>query len=258
MYVRPVRRKKINLWLLILIVLFIVAIVFTIIHMSNSSKANSDNRYSKKSSENVINKESSGSTIGQVNSYDSFSDINANSGGSSKVEMYNEIPDTNSAEAPVSVPGIVLPSSPGAEANPSSIGLDDHTYSFSQLGESSLKGDENNKYIELKKGNILYKIKTEKTTFNDILNKDNLKSYLESNYGVIVTSEIKTGTVNNIQMIICTIADGSSVGYFIITSLNDSEILCLRAFDANNQFALIQDLSEPIKDIDLIKTNIQW
>ena len=54
MYVRPVRRKKINLWLLILIILFIVAIVFTIIHMSNSSKANSDSRYSEKTNRRYI------------------------------------------------------------------------------------------------------------------------------------------------------------------------------------------------------------
>lgn len=242
MYVRPVRRKKINLWLLILIILFIVAIVFTIIHMSNSSKANSDNRYSKKSSDNVINRESSGSTIGKVNSYDSFSDIAIVPDNTGTVEMYNEIPAEEST-----------PQEP--EQTP--LSLNEHTYNFKDLGESSLTGEGNNQYVELKKENILYRIKTEKSTFNDTLNKEGLKAYLESTYGVTITSEIKTGTVDNIQMIICSIADGNSVGYFIITSLNDSEILCLKVFDANNQFALIQDLSEPINDIDSIKTNIQ-
>ena len=256
MYVRPVRRKKINLWLLILIVLFIVAIVFTIIHMSNSSKANSDNRYNKQGSENTINRESSGSTIGKVDSYDSFSNIAIIPKDSSKVEMYNEVPNETPAEVPVTIPGMVSPSSPGA--GPSSpITLDNHTYSFGELGESSLEEDGANKYITLKKEKILYKIKTEKTTFNDTLNKDGLKAYIESTYGITITSEIKTGTINNVQMIICSMADKSSVGYFIMTPLNDSELLCLKVFDANNQFALIQDLSEPINDIDSIKTNIQ-
>ena len=100
-------------------------------------------------------------------------------------------------------------------------------------------------------------LRTDKATFSDTLNKEGLKSYLESTYGITITSELKTGTVNNIQMIICSMADGSSVGYFIITPYSDSEILCLKVFDANNQYALIQDLSEPINDIDSIKTNIQ-
>ena len=210
--------------------------------MSNSSKANSDSRYSKKNSDNVINRESSGSTIGRVDSYDSFSDIAIVPGESSKVEMYNEIPtEENTPKEPEQTP----------------LSLDEHIYNFKDLGEASLKGDGVNQYIELKKGNILYKIKTEKSTFADTLNKEGLKEYLESTYQITITSELKTGTVNNIQMIICSIADGSSVGYFIITPLNDSEILSLKVFDANNQFALIQDLSEPINDIDSIKTNIQ-
>ena len=58
-------------------------------------------------------------------------------------------------------------------------------------------------------------------------------------------------------MIICTIADGSTVGYLIITPLNDQEVVCLKVYDANNQLALIKDLSEPINDINSIKTNIQ-
>ncbi|MBR2704243.1 MAG: hypothetical protein IKE91_02120 [Clostridia bacterium] len=243
MYVRPVRRKKINLWLLILIILFIVAIVFTIIHMSNSSKANSDSRYSEKTNNNTINKELQGSTIGKVDSYDSFSNITVVPNESGTVEMYNEIPTESVTPTPV--------------AEPEPVKLNDHTYSFKELGEFSLQGSEPAQYVELKKGDILYRLNTEKTTFNDMLNKEGLQAYLETTYNIKVTSELKTGTINDIQMIICSMADGSSVGYFIITPLNDSEVLCMKVFDANNQLALIKDLSEPIKDIDSIKTNIQ-
>ena len=104
---------------------------------------------------------------------------------------------------------------------------------------------------------MLYRLRAEKVSFNDVLGKEGLKSYLETTHNIQVTSELKTGTVNDIQMIICTIADGSTVGYLIITPLNDQEVVCLKVYDANNQLALIKDLSEPINDINSIKTNIQ-
>ncbi len=246
MYVRPVRRKKINLWLLILIILFIIAIVFTIIHMSNSSKANSDSRYSERN-DNTVNKELNGSTIGKVDSYDSFSDISVVPNGSGTVEMYNEIPNSNTNPE--------SSTSPQVENEP--VKIADHIYSFKNLGDFSISGQEQNQFVDLKKGNLLYRLRAEKVSFNDVLGKEGLKSYLETTYNIQVTSELKTGTVNDIQMIICTIADGSTVGYLIITPLNDQEVVCLKVYDANNQLALIKDLSEPINDINSIKTNIQ-
>ena len=241
MYVGPVRRKKINLWLLILIILFIVAIVFTIIHMMNSSNANSDSRYSQKeNSSNVVNKEYSGSRIGKVDSYDSFSDIENDSGSTKKVEMYNTIPEETSEPK---------------KKEP--LKLNEHTFNYNDIGESSIQGEISNQYIELKKGDLLYKITTEKSTFDDILHKEELKKYIEDTYKLQITSELKTGTVNNVKMIICTIADTNSVGYLIVTPLNDTEVLFLRANNANNPFALIEDLSGPFNDIPTIKTNIQ-
>lgn len=240
MYVGPVRRKKINLWLLILIILFIVAIVFTIIHMMNSTNANSDSRYNQRNaySSSEVNKEYSGSRIGKVDSYDSFSNIESES-STNQVEMYNHIPEETT------------------EPNSAPITLNEHTYNFKDVGIASLQGTNPNQYVELKKGNFLYKISTEKNNFSDTLHKDNLKSYLENTYNIQITSELKTGTVNNTQIIICTMADNSSVGYLIIAPLNDAETIFLKVFDANNLFALIQDLSEPINDMGIIKTNIQ-
>ena len=58
-------------------------------------------------------------------------------------------------------------------------------------------------------------------------------------------------------MILCTIADSTSVGYFAITPFNESEVLCIKIYDVNNPMALIKDLSEPLNDISSIKANIQ-
>lgn len=266
MYVGPIRRKKINLWLLILIVLFIVAIVFTTIHMLNSSKANSDNRYSQKDdnsvASNIVNRESSGSKIGRVDSYSSFSDIE-NGASNNKVEMYDEIPnDANSSDSPASashngMDGLLPNVTPSTPEKAQPVTLKNHTYSFQNLGEYSITGAPSYEFVELKKGNHLYRLSVEKSSFNDILSKDGLKSYLEKTFNVQVTSELKTGTINDMQMILCSVADSCSVGYFIITPFNDSEVLCVKVYDANNQMALIKDLSEPLNDINTIKANIQ-
>lgn len=254
MYINPVRRKKINLWLLILIVLFIVAIIFTFIHMTNSTNANSDNRYTQSSTitSNEVNKEYSGSKIGKVDSYDSFLDIE--NGGSSTIsnETQNDKTPT-SIEAPI--PEVFSASTLGNTSSPLILG--DHKYSFQNLGEAYLKGTGSEQYVVLRRENYIYQISTEKSCFSELLKRADLKSYIESSYNIQITSELKTGTIDGTQIIICTIADTTSVGYLIITSLNENESMFIRVLDANNMFALIQDLSNPISDISLLKENIQ-
>lgn len=253
MYVGPVRRKKINLWLLILIILFIVAIIFTIIHVLNSSKANSDYRYSQRNEENSVAavasadatnsvsnkknnsvaKESNGSRIGIINSTESFADIDSSPRTTTTIEVTSH-KDNN-------------------ENKSENVELGGHKFNFKDLGKASLKGD----YVELKKGDILYKICTEQSSFDSTKGKENLKSYLESKYKIQVTSDFKVGTLNGVSMIICTIAETTGVGYLIITPLNDNEIICMKVYDANNLFGLIKDLSTPINDINELKSNIQ-
>ena len=257
MYIGAIRRKKINLWLLILLILFIVAIVFTAIHMMNSTKANSDSRYDQTNKLADTNTtEYSGSRIGKVNSYDSFSNIE-NKTSDSQVPVYSEIPNQDSGTIPVSTPVTPLQSRPSTGDNSSPINLGNHTYSFQNLGEFILGGQQPNQYIELKRENLLYRVITEKKKFNDILNGTDLKKSLEEMFSIQVTSEIKTGTINDTQIIVCTIADNSSVGYLFITPLNDDESMFLRVYNANNMFELIQDISNPISDISLLKENIQ-
>lgn len=260
MYINPMRRKKINLWLLILIILFITAIVFTFIHMSNSSKANSDSRYNQKNGEATTNREVNGSSIGKIDSYDSFSDVAVTPGDSGSVEMYNEVPtaetpsENTSGNSPID-PSLASPGpQPSKSTNITPITIGNHVYT---INGATSKKEENYQYVEFKNDKVIYRLNTNATAFPDMLKKDNLKQYIEETFSVQVTSDIKTGTVDEIEMIICTIADRSCVGYFIITKLNDSEVVCLKVVDADNQFALIQDLSVPIHEIPFITANIQ-
>lgn len=241
MYAGQVKRKKINLWLLVLVVLFIMALIFTIIHMTNSSRANSDSRYnnvtqqnseniSKNTQENTItNKESDGSEIGQVDSYDLFSDIETSQNAENRETQERAVP----------------------------VKLDNHTYTFKDIGKASIQGNKPNQYVELKTKTLLYKILVNKSSFSDLLNKEGLKQYIQDTYRVQVTSELKTGNMNNMKIILCTVADGKNVAYLIITPLNDSESLVLKVYDARNAFGLIQDLTEPFNELEKIKTNIQ-
>ena len=241
-----------------LIILFIVAIIFTIIHILNSSEANSDYRYSQRNDENAIAvsananstdkltnrrsndviKEVSGSRIGTIDSTESFADIESSPHTTTTIEVSSHEPENE-------------------ENNSQDIELGGHKYNYQELGSASLKGDDSYKYVELKKGDTLYRITTATSSFDDTKGKENLKSYLENTYKIQITSELKIGSLNGINMIICTMAETTSVGYFIITPLNDNETICMKVYDANNLFGLIKDLSVPINDIDALKSNIQ-
>ena len=174
MHVSSVKRKKINLWLLLLIILFILAIIFTIIHITNSSKANSDARYSSISSQsknknttinNIANKETNGSRIGTIESLSSFRDIedyvsheNSNAG-----EVVN---DTSSQNV-----------TPNTQQN--AFKIDNHTYTFDNTVTACVKGRSPSQYIELKKDIYLYKISTSSISFSDLRANQNIKDYIE-------------------------------------------------------------------------------
>ena len=89
--------------------------------------------------------------------------------------MYNNIPTENNT------------SKKTEEAPPR---LNEHTYNLKDLGETSLQGEPLNQYVELKKPNLLYRIRTDKSSFNDTLNKEGLKAYLETTYKIVITSAI--------------------------------------------------------------------
>lgn len=248
MYMGPVRRKKINLWLLILIILFIIAVVFTIIHIYNSSNANSDDRASKNlivasSEENTINKNSNESRIGKVSSFDDFHDIETNS--------TQENTTTNIVSIAENFEDILPQDN---EPNETTLQLNNHKYTFSKDKEATLK---NNKYIQIKSSNYTIRMNTDKYTYSDLKGKSGLKAFLQNQYNMTITSDLKIGNMKNTDLIICTISENDGIAYFFITPLNDSEILCLKVYNSEDMSTLIEDISKPIDEISSIKTCIQ-
>lgn len=248
MYIGPVRRKKINLWLLILIVLFIIAVVFTIIHVFNSSNANSDDRASKNhvvasSEENTINKNSDGSRIGKISSFSDFHDI--------ETDYTQENNTTNIISMSENFEDILTQDN---EPNETTLELNNHKYIFSKDKEATL---ENNKYVQIKSSNYSIRMNTDKYIYSDLKKKSGLKAFLQNQYNMTITSDLKVGNIKNTDLIVCTISENNDVAYFFITPLNSSEILCLKIYNSEDMSTLIEDISGPIDEISSIKTCIQ-
>lgn len=256
MYVGPMKTKKINLSLLLLIVLFIIAIIFTIIHINNSSKANSDSRYSNINSQssnknNIVtslkNRETNGSRIGVVDSFSNFHDIDESTASDSRSSNVTTSIVTNENESQEATPSTEL----------HIVKANNHTYTFDNNYAISLKNDGPDQYVELKYKNFLYKVNTTSISFSELKSNQNLKEYIEKTYKLQVTSDIKSGSFCGNNLIICTIAENNEVAYLLITPLNDSEILVLKIFNNKNKSAMIEDLTEILNNISTLKSSIQ-
>ena len=223
MYVGSIRRKKINLWLLLLIVLFIIAIIFTIIHIVNSSRANSDNRYNYVTSQSdkknnainrLINTETNGSGIGRIDSYTNFREIDE-------------------------------------------IGFDNNSINSNEnTSQSQTTSEETTTTKEVKKNGYLCKMFVSNISYTNLTSNPNLKEYIQETYKLQVTSEIKSGTINGNTLSICTMAENNEVAYLIITPLNNSDVLILKVFNDKNTSAMIEDLTGILGDISELKSNI--
>ncbi len=256
MYVGPVRRKKINLWLLILIILFIIAIVFTIIHIFNSSRANSDYRASKNSSiasnnnisnENTINRKYNGSGIGKVSSFSDFYDIETNT--TQEETNINRIPPTeNFTDIPAQE----------SESTETILELNNHKYVFNKNKQAILlDNNSSKKYIQINSSNYTVRLTTDKFNYSDLKSKSGLRAFLQEQYNVLITSDIKTGVIKNTDLLLCTISENQDVAYLFITPLSNSEILCLKIYNSEDMSTLIKDISKPIDEISSIKASIQ-
>lgn len=246
MYMGQVKRKKINLWLLILLVLFIIAIIFTIIHITNSTNANSDERYSK-STENkntiAVNREYSGSQIGTINEFREFGNIeDSGTTNTTTTTITKQAQTTTTSQSNENTTVLNI------------LELNNHTYSFKNSDKVSLEKD---KYIEMQRAPYIYRMNTEKVSYNGLKSKENLKAYFQDTLHVLVTSEIKIGNMKGTDLIICSIADKNEVAYLIVTPLNDSEIFCLKIYQKSDMSNLVEDLSTALSDISVLKSSIQ-
>lgn len=241
MYIRQVRKIKINLWLLIFITIFIVALIFTAIHFVNSSKANTEesvNEYTSVSKSKDNKTFSNNLNIGK-DAFNNFITID---------EDFNS--DLNESTT--------LVSEESQESESNTINFNNHSYIFDKNENVELLNNNTKQYIQLDTDEYVYRINTDTISFSDIKKQDDLKTTLEQKYKINITSDIKTGNYNGLELILCTISEDDSMGYFIITSLNENEIIFIEIYNSVNSSTLISDLTNPLNDISKkIKTAIQ-
>lgn len=238
MYVRQVRKVKINLWLLIFITIFIVALIFTAVHFVNSSKANTEESPSEYTSipKSQNNKTFSNNLDIGKDTFNKFNTIDENLNSDS-----NQIP-TLTTEEPKS----------------NTINFNNHSYIFDKNDHVELLNDNTKQYIQLDHNGYMYRINTDAMSFSDIKTQSDLQSTLNQKYKINITSDIKAGNYNGLDLILGTISENGAIGYFIITPLNENEILFIEIYNSVDTSTLISDLTNPLNDISTkIKTSIQ-
>ena len=257
MYVRQTRSLKINLWLLVLMVLFIISVVFTIIHISNSTKANTDdNNYTEDfvQQDKIIGSKIIGNKIGSAktfNTIETFYDLNTIDNNFEEIDSNSNVVASNDAET---INSETVDSEP-IQTQETSLKLNNHTFKFDNSKQISLQSSGERNYIQLRNDEYILSINTDTVSFEDILSNEDIKNFIEKKYNVKITGGIKRGTYQGIDIIICSISENTEVSYLVITSLNTSEIVYYNIYNATNKTTLINDLSKPMDEISSITKN---
>ena len=232
------KRKSISLILIIFIILLVATLVIIIAKFLQNSDVDS------LSEENT----NSGIEI-SVNSVDDFDDISSNN----SVENTTNVVENNSLQNDST-------SNTTTTNEPKNLALNNHTYKMKENIDATLVQNNNSSAIQIKYPDYNYKMifNTSSTiNFTDLKNHSELKSYLESTFNLKITSTLKSGNINNMDVILFTISDTTGNGYCVFTPLNDSEVAYAKLYDTNNSADLLSDLTEPLSNISEIIANME-
>lgn len=228
------RRKSFSLVFLILIVTLVVFLVIVLVSLINKPKKET-NTTNNQINKTIINKLDS-SFIESLNDIAS-TDSNTSEGTSSQAQPQPTPQETNDQEF-------------------NSISLNNHNYKLSKTAQASIidsaTGEKEIKYeLTDKNFTIFYGSNSEKT-FQDFKSTQDLTEYIESKYGLSLTSKLKTGTINGLDLIICSASENSKPIYLLFTPLTDSEIAYAKIYNQTNENELLQDISDPLNEISSI------
>ncbi len=221
------RRKSFSLVLLITIIILVILAVVLSIRLINRPEKESDN--SNNSSESQDN-------------------------NSSKVTKFNNLDNSfvDTLET--------IQSNDQEETNTYFVSLSNHTYKFDKSIQASVEENDSNKVLKVtypgKEYNIVFSTNKDKT-FTELKNTENLKEFIEENYKVTITSPLKSGTLNNLNIIICTISEDTNVAYLVFTPVSDSEIAVAKIYKVTDSTALLEDISAPLSSVSSIISSIE-
>lgn len=239
------RKKSINLILLIFIILLIISLVITSVYLINYSNKSEEDDESTSSNENTSHIELQLTNVSSENNDTHSTDTNENS----ILSSLNNFEDIENNEDTNDIP------------ENSTLILNNHIYTFDNSVEASVVENSSNKQeLQIKYLNYNFQISLNtdsSMTFEDLKNNSSLKDYLESNYDINITSSLKSGTLENLNIIICTISDNKGQAYFVITPLNNAEVAYIKIYNTNDNQVLIDDLSNPIDQISSIISNVK-
>ncbi len=247
------KRKSISLFLIIFIMILIILLAILAIKLlKNKDNTNlSDNNSNAQAQLSI---ETNDIEFNDVENTSNFNEItnyieNTNSNSENATKINETI--TNSTEN--SIDNQITDSS-------YKLTLNNHTYKFKNNEKASIIQDNEKSAIQTINSDFNYKMlfnTDNTTTFNALKENSNLKTSLESNYNFTITSNLKIGNINNLNVIAFTISDINGIGYCVITPLNDTEITYTKIYNTANTAELVSDLSNPLTEISSIIENLE-
>lgn len=241
------RRKSINLFLLILILLILIILIILIVYLQKNSDESSDKNENLTNTDQIslnlsVEENSLNSTYNNVVNYDDFEDINNISNSTTENVIDNNT--TNQTAIP--------------SAN--KLTLNGHTFTFNTSVEASIIQSGTTPELQIIYPDSNYKMifnTDTSVTFDNLKTNTSIKSFLESKYNLSITSDVKSGTVSNLDIILFTISENNNPAYFIITPLSNSEIAYAKIYNTADITNLIPDLSDPLSEISSMISNLE-
>ena len=251
------KRKSFNLVSLILIVIVILALVVLSVYLINKpskrgkNKENtSDNQteVANVNSSNHKSKKLDESFFDSLEYLDAREETTEGSNEEPTEEISEVLPEETSQEEPVSTDNVQT--------------INNHTFKLSTTAEATVSENSSTNTQELKINYPNYNFRIifstdSSTNFENLKSSSGLKSLIESKYKVSVSDSIRSGTLNGLNLIICSISDNEGSAYLLFTPLNDSEVAYAKIYNKENNQNLLDDLSDSLNEISSIISSVE-
>ena len=250
------RKKSINLILIIIILILLLFLVFIIIKfLNNKSDESNDINNTENVSLTLNITDENQTSYNHINNLDDFQSINTLTNSTQSNNNLDTSDNNNVTTNPTPTP--TPTSTPNAE---STVTISNHTYALpNTIKYSKISNEPNKDCLLLQYPNFEFEMvyNTYKLNFKDLKSNSSLRSYLESTFNISISGNLKSGNLKNLDIIACSISENSKPGYFIVTPLNDSEIIYVKIFNTIDSTKLVSDLSDPLEAIGKLKTYLK-
>lgn len=229
------RRKSFSLVLLIFIVSLVVFLVILLVSLINRPQKgkNINNQTSK-----TVEKKLDSAFIESLNDIES-----ENAETEDQSSDNNDVPQNSDSEQL-------------DDNNATSVELNNHSYKLKSEAQTSIVDSLTEKkelrYELPEKSYVIQYGSIADINFQDFKSTDDLKSYIETEYGVTLTSSLKTGKISELDLVICSASEDSKQIYLLFTPLTDSETAYAKIYNKANENELLNDIAEPLNEISSI------